>query len=163
MVVEVVERYADEMATPAELGKARKSATRRDTHCLHPHWLAVRQASIESTHQVAYGAAQLLSWRADWGSAWEPFAQARRSQASLFRDIAGNPFRPVLPNSGWRSRTALGLAQAIYKDRAFDRLPILADALEDAGCAERAVLDHCRVPGPHVRGCWVVDLILGKQ
>jgi hypothetical protein len=55
------------------------------------------------------------------------------------------------------------LAQAIYDDRAFDRLPILADALEEAGCDTADILAHCRGPGPHVRGCWVVDLILGKQ
>jgi hypothetical protein len=55
------------------------------------------------------------------------------------------------------------LAQGIYDERAFERLPILADALEDAGCTDAAILVHCRGPGPHVRGCWVVDLILGKQ
>ncbi len=55
------------------------------------------------------------------------------------------------------------LARSIYDDRAFDRLPVLADALEDAGCTDAAILDHCRGPGPHVRGCWVVDLILGKS
>jgi hypothetical protein len=56
----------------------------------------------------------------------------------------------------------LKLARAIYDDRAFDRLPVLADALEDAGCVERAILDHCRSGGEHVLGCWVVDLLLGK-
>jgi hypothetical protein len=55
------------------------------------------------------------------------------------------------------------LAKSIYDDRAFDHLPILADALEDAGCTDAAILEHCRGPGPHVRGCWVVDLILGKH
>jgi hypothetical protein len=55
------------------------------------------------------------------------------------------------------------MAEVIYADRAFDRLPILADALEEAGCTDQAVLDHCRGPFPHVHGCWVVDLILGKE
>jgi hypothetical protein len=55
------------------------------------------------------------------------------------------------------------IAQAIYTDRAFDRLPVLADALEDAGCADASILDHCRQPGEHVRGCWVLDLLLGKK
>jgi hypothetical protein len=55
------------------------------------------------------------------------------------------------------------LAQAICEERAFDRLPILADALEDAGCTNADVLDHCRQPGEHVRGCWVVNLLLGKE
>ncbi len=54
------------------------------------------------------------------------------------------------------------LAEAVYEERAFDRLPILADALEDAGCSDSAVLNHCRQPGVHVRGCWVVDLLLGR-
>ena len=55
------------------------------------------------------------------------------------------------------------MAQSIYDDRAFDRLPILADALEDAGCDKADILNHCRQPGEHVRGCWVVDLVLGKD
>ena len=55
------------------------------------------------------------------------------------------------------------VAATIYDDRAFDRLPILADALEDAGCDDHDILAHCRGPGPHVRGCWVVDLVLGKS
>ena len=59
--------------------------------------------------------------------------------------------------------TVVQLAQVIHNDRAFDRLPILADALEDAGCTDPDTLAHCRGPGPHVRGCWVVDLLLGKS
>ena len=55
------------------------------------------------------------------------------------------------------------MAQSIYDARAFDRLPLLADALEDAGCADADILSHCRTPGEHVRGCWVVDLLLGKS
>ncbi len=79
------------------------------------------------------------------------------------RCIIGNPFRPVVCDPSWRTSTVVGLAAAIYADRAFDRLPILADALEEAGCANADVLAHCRGPGPHARGCWVVDLILGKS
>ena len=59
--------------------------------------------------------------------------------------------------------TVVSIAAAIYADRAFDRLPILADALEEAGCTNADVLLHCRQPGDHVRGCWVVDLVLGKE
>jgi hypothetical protein len=83
-------------------------------------------------------------------------------QPSLLRDIFGNPFRPVAPEPSWRTSTVVALAEGIYTDRAFDRLPILADALQDAGCDNADVLDHCRGSGPHVRGCWVVDLVLGK-
>jgi hypothetical protein len=55
------------------------------------------------------------------------------------------------------------LAKSIYEDRAFDRLPILADALEESGCHDPDILAHCRQPGEHVRGCWVVDLLLGRE
>jgi hypothetical protein len=81
----------------------------------------------------------------------------------IFRDIFGNPFRPVTVDPEWGTSTVVGIADGIYADRAFDRLPILADALQDAGCENSDLLDHCRGPGPHVRGCWVVDLVLGKS
>ncbi|MBN9522996.1 hypothetical protein J0H58_31535 [bacterium] len=84
------------------------------------------------------------------------------AQAALLRDILGNPFRPVAFDPTWRTEAVVALARGVYDDRAFDRLPVLADALEDAGCADADVLTHCRGDGPHVRGCWVVDLILGK-
>jgi hypothetical protein len=80
----------------------------------------------------------------------------------LLRDIF-NPFRPVVFDPAWRSETVSALAAGIYAERAFDRLPILADALEEAGCDQPDILYHCRGPGPHVRGCWAVDLVLGKS
>ena len=63
----------------------------------------------------------------------------------------------------WNDGAIRKMAQVIYDDRAFDRLPLLADALDDAGCTDAAILGHCRGGGEHVRGCWVVDLLLGKQ
>ncbi|QEL19249.1 hypothetical protein [Limnoglobus roseus] len=84
------------------------------------------------------------------------------SQAELLRCVVGNPFRPVTFSPDWLTPTAVGLAEGIYEDRAFDRLPILADALQDAGCEDAAILAHCRGDGLHVRGCWVVDGVLGK-
>jgi len=86
-----------------------------------------------------------------------------RLQTALFREILGNPFRPVTAEPTWLTPTVVSLATAIYDERAFDRLPILADALEDAGCTNANILDHCRQPGEHVRGCWAVDLVLGKS
>ena len=74
-----------------------------------------------------------------------------------------NPFRPVTADPRWLTATAVALAQAIYEDRAFDRMPILADALEEAGCDDADVLTHLRGDGPHARGCWAVDLVLGKE
>jgi hypothetical protein len=85
------------------------------------------------------------------------------AQLYLLRDIFGNPFRPAALASSWLTSTVVALARGIYEDRAFDRMPILADALQDAGCDNEDVLTHCRGPGPHVRGCWVVDLVLGKE
>jgi len=84
-------------------------------------------------------------------------------QAVLLRDIIGNPFRPVTLDPAWRTTTAIQLAQGMYDSRDFAAMPILADALQDAGCEDADILEHCRGNGPHVRGCWVVDLVLGKE
>lgn len=81
----------------------------------------------------------------------------------LLHDIFGNPFRPVALDRTWLTSDVLALAGGIYAERAFDRMPILADALQDAGCTNDDVLTHCRdTQLAHVRGCWVVDLLLGK-
>jgi hypothetical protein len=90
-------------------------------------------------------------------------AKFRELFADLLRDIFGNPFRPVAFDPAWRTSTAVALAQQMYDSRDFGVMPILGDALQDAGCEHADVLDHCRGPGPHVRGCWVVDLVLGKR
>jgi len=76
-------------------------------------------------------------------------------------DIFGNPFRPIAFDPAWGTEATVGLARGIYDDCAFERMPILADALEEAGCEHADILAHCREPGVHVRGCWVVDLVLG--
>ena len=81
----------------------------------------------------------------------------------LVRDIFGNPFRPVAFDPAWRTDTATALARTMYDQREFGAMPILADALQDAGCDNAEILHHCRSDGPHVRGCWVVDLVLGKE
>jgi hypothetical protein len=86
----------------------------------------------------------------------------KRYQIQLLHDLFGNPFRPVAVDPSRLTTNVLSLAEGIYSERAFDRLPVLADSLEKAGCTNADILDHCRRPGPHVRGCWVVDLILGK-
>jgi hypothetical protein len=86
-------------------------------------------------------------------------------QCRLVRCLFGNPFRPVVPDPvwlRWNDGIIPRLAQGIYHERAFDRLPILADALEEAGCTNPEMLDHCRQPGTHARGCWVVDALLGR-
>jgi hypothetical protein len=98
---------------------------------------------------------------------------AAEEQAALVRDIFGNPFRPVAVDAAWlawQGGTVARLAEAVYEDRVLpagtlraDRVAVLADALEDAGCTNTSILAHCRGPGPHVRGCWVIDLLLAKE
>ncbi len=77
--------------------------------------------------------------------------------------VGPNPFRPVTFDATWRSGTVVSLARHIYESRDFGAMPILADALQDAGCEHADILTHCRGNGPHVRGCWVLDLVLGKS
>ena len=80
-----------------------------------------------------------------------------------FRDIFRNPFRPITLTPEWRTDTALSLAKGMYDSRDFSAMPILADALQDAGCENDDILDHCRGAGQHVRGGPGVDLVLGKD
>jgi hypothetical protein len=117
-------------------------------------------------------------WEVARDVAWETARlgvrrEGRRFQAALLCCVMGNPFCPSspLPSAvlAWNDRTIPRLAQAIYEDRKMPagtldpgRLAILADALLDGGCDDEALMQHCRGPGPHVRGCWAVDLILGK-
>jgi hypothetical protein len=104
---------------------------------------------------------------------------------ALFRDIVGNPFHPINPawllsevatsirtlpqfarwwfDPAWLTSDVLALGRGIYEERSFDRMPILAAALQEAGCMNADVLNHCRGPGPHVRGCWALDLVLAKE
>jgi hypothetical protein len=87
-----------------------------------------------------------------------------RLAADLLRDIFGNLFRPMVLAREWRTDTAVSLARVMYESRDFSAMPILADALQDAGCDNPDILDHCRDTSlTHVRGCWVTDLVLGKS
>ena len=113
----------------------------------------LRSARREAELAVAFAAGRSLNMR----------KAERAAQARLLRDLFGNPFQPARLARAWRTPTVVALAQAMYEDRRFDDMPLLADALEESGCTEEAILKHCREPGEHVRGCWVVDLVLGKE
>src|SRR5262249_38372457 len=92
-------------------------------------------------------------------------AEGARQQAALcelLRDAFGDPFRPAAFDTRWRTPAVLSLAQAVYEGRSFRDLPVLADALEDAGCDSADFLTHFRGGGPHARGCWALDLVLGR-
>jgi hypothetical protein len=109
-----------------------------------------------SAHYLAAAAAAGL-WHNPKGCPAE-FA----AQCELIRDVFGNPFRHVRRAPVWRERDAWGVANEMYEARDFAAMPVLADALQDAGCDVADVLEHCRDPArTHVRGCWVVDLVLG--
>jgi hypothetical protein len=108
--------------------------------------------------RVVFNGRHANSLRSSW-------LQVMHAQRELLREVVGNPFRPVALDAAWlrwRGNTPARLAQAIYEEGAFKRLPVLADALEEAGRTITDVLNHCRQPGEHVRGCWVVDWLLGK-
>ena len=101
---------------------------------------------------------------------WKDGPQERQAECHLLREVFGNPFRPVEVGHAWQTPQVVALAQAAYEQRELPagtldltRLAVLADALEEAGCTGQTILGHLRRPGPHVRGCWVVDLLLGKS
>jgi hypothetical protein len=122
------------------------------------------------TAETARTAAGVEAYRVrnwDDGLATDDYMEAKsyeeETQAHFVRDIFGDPFRPVSLGPTWLTSDVVALAQGIYAESAFDRMPILADALQDAGCMNEDVLNHCRDPKQfHVRGCWVVDLLLEK-
>jgi hypothetical protein len=87
----------------------------------------------------------------------------RNTVATLALCVFGNPFRPVAFSPAWRTDTAKALARRMYDARDFSAMPILADALQDAECDNDDILNHCRADGPHARGCWVVDCVLGRE
>jgi hypothetical protein len=94
---------------------------------------------------------------------WNMQDPLERDIASLVREVFGNPFRPVVANPSWLTSNVVALAETIYQDRSFSIMPILADALMDAGCNNEDILKHCRQPCEHVRGCWVLDLLTGRK
>jgi hypothetical protein len=165
---EVAERYADGLTVLAEL-QALFAALDDDE-------LERCYAGEADAARAASGSAYRARWcanycspasyppRAGFRSASAPDHDRERSaQCQLLRDIFSNPFRPAIFFPEWRTDTAVALAGQMYEAREFSAVPILADALQDAGCNNARILDHCRGPGPHVRGCWVVDLVLGKE
>jgi hypothetical protein len=84
-------------------------------------------------------------------------------ECELVREIFCNPLRPLVIAHAWRTPLALAIARTAYEERQWQDLPVLADVLEEGGCRDETILSHCRGPGPHVRGCWVVDALLSKS
>jgi hypothetical protein len=186
--VDVAERVADGEGDPGHLAALRDAAHEAD-YPSHTHAATVPRLPDLDWDLMATGSAALAVGCAA-GSDLVEISRAARyasravacqrsqltrdypendpeemaAQCRLLRDVVGNPFRPATPDPAWLTSTVVALAAGAYADRAFDRLPILADALQDAGCDHPDVLAHCRDPHlTHVRGCWVVDLVLGKS
>ncbi len=162
--MEIAELFADGNATKKELKDAARAASRAAEDSDEPDiWKRYRSERALIVAKQAASDSRNVRFAAVNSADLAPHPKAERIQQShLLRDIFGNPFRPIAVDPTWLTSTAVGLARGIYDDRAFDRLPILADALQDAGCENSDILAHCRGDGPHVRGCWVVDLVLGK-
>ena len=179
-VVEVSERYADSAASYEELRAAVSACVGTGTNA-SARWAvdgaaaahaASYRASAESYYRAALYAAGACGEATDPSRSHSPTRQARElaeagAQRILLRDIVGNPFRPPQAlNPAWLAGDGAAisvLARVIYDERRWEDLPILADALEEAGCTNADMLNHCRQPGEHIRGCWVVDLLLGKS
>jgi hypothetical protein len=142
-VVEVAERYAEGRAR-GELVRARQAA-----------WAA-------SGFTVQHAASNFPLHAATTCALFAGVRPGGPGAADLLREIVGNPFLPVTIEPGWRTRAVIALARSIAVEERFDDLPILADALEEAGCHNRQLLHHCRQEGGHVRGCWAVDLLLAS-
>lgn len=148
-----------------ELADARSTAPRSFrsylSTCLpYPDELAESAAFLCAAESLD---AEAVLWDAFLYEDMTPNGDGDEVAASIFRDISGNPFRPVSISPNWLVPNVISLARTIYDGRDFTDLPILAAALEAAGCDSADILTHCRSEKPHVRGCWVVDLILGNR
>jgi hypothetical protein len=158
--VRVAERFAEGEATVEELEIAHEAAGE-----------AAGDAEEPQERDAAHAAEAASDPSENLGILTSDYAMdaaghlVRQAQHSLLLELLGPPFCLIDINPAWLTwnyGTVQKIAQAIYDERAFDRMPILADALEEAGCTSQDILTHCRQPGEHVRGCWVVDLILGR-
>lgn len=189
--IETGERYADSGASPEELREASEEAfCRRDDFAGDKCHEAAANAAAFSVVDPAerdsampfFSTASAVQRTSDdliqlaelsvaddqdppeAATARQPADELERvAQCRLLRCVVGNPFHPIAVNPAWLTPAVRELAHSIYHDRAFDRMPKLADALEKVGCGDPDILEHCRQPGVHVRGCWVVDLLLRKE
>jgi hypothetical protein len=171
--VKVAEQFADGRADGDELAAAEESAEDTTTAVYGtakaaetPHFYAAAAAAWAATEDAIKAATFASQAVTDGAHSDAERSVERVALARRLQDIIGNPFRPMAVDLSWLSwndGTVVKLAQAFYDERAFDRMPVLADALEEAGCHDTDILGHCRSTGKHVRGCWVVDLILGKD
>jgi hypothetical protein len=157
--VEVAERYADGRASWGALrGAATRTARRK-----FADWRG-EAAATAAWAAAAPGTEAGLARRAALRAAQDRDEAER--QRALLRDVFANPFRPVRVDPAWLAwdnGCVARLAREVYEGRCFAELPVLADALEEAGCGDEFLLGHCRGGGEHARGCWAVDALLGRE
>jgi hypothetical protein len=182
-LIEIAERFADGEVSFAKLSDAHKIAVKHpdalvdeyDQRNICPGRVAFACAE-EHAGYAASGAAGELYWVMDrWGSRTSEYDDQETIKIGFLRDIVGNPFQPVVIEPGWlawNDGTVPRLAASLYEERSLprgriddlDQLEGLSDALEDAGCDAESLLEHLRDPeAVHVRGCWALDLLLGKE
>jgi hypothetical protein len=163
-IVEAVERFADglvswekvEQAVAAAPRPADEPASWKEDQCTYSPGRPALQAA-QKTAWYAAGSTASHAWSVKDRFGLEP----NDFETDLLGEIVGNPFRPVSLHPAWRTADVRRLARVIYQERAFERLPILADALEEAGCTSTEVLGHLRGQAEHVLGCWALDAVLG--
>jgi hypothetical protein len=173
--VEMAQRFVDGRASEADLFAAGQAVASVAHVWGEPGSPASRSTS--ALGGAAWSAARMPAWYAAWDAAWDArmvardyvpgtdWEKERAWQATLLLDLFGNPFRPVRIDPSWliqHDGAVHKLAQVIYDEDRFGDLPILADALEEAGCTSTELLEHCRARQPHYRGCWAVDAVLEK-
>jgi hypothetical protein len=164
-VIHVVESAADGLAGAQELHQAAAAVSGGDHSAVQA---VVRIDPYRAAERTAQAAAQWAGIVASWTGSTYPAGESaeRIAQSALLRELFDNPFRPCEFSPlwlAWHDSLVPRLAETIYQECAFDRLPILGDALEDSGCTNPTILAHCRQPGAHVRGCWVVDRLLARE
>jgi len=173
--VSAAERYADGEESAERLYTEHQAALdvlrdKRSIQFSNPNFYA----SLASDHALEASAFIAAADASEYDAAATASESARfaerQSQIDLLRDVFGNPFLPVAFDPAWRTHTVTALAAAAYEERSLprgtldaDRLAVLADALEDAGCTNELLVAHLREPSLHVRGCWAIDLLLGKE
>jgi hypothetical protein len=169
--VEVVERFADGLADRRDLVAARDEAREARRSFIIPEqrnaWhaaSAAMDATRDTGSSAAMNAMNAASQALSATHGWDTAGMVERSQqAVLLRDIV-HPFHTASFDAAWRTAAVLSLAQTIYVERQFDRMPTLAALLEAAGAADAELLSHLKSGGPHAgRGCWGLDVVLGKQ
>ncbi len=164
--LEIAERFADGKSTKAALKRARQGvrAIRHslpaDGAELHAKWTALWLAEVTNSENAFGGVAHEIQRLVSQGLI---AADVQSAAANLLRCTLGNPFHPVAVELRWLTSDVVALASTIYDEAAFGRMPELAVALTEAGCNTEELLDHFRNRGPHVKGCWAVDLLLGKS